>query len=277
MFLGTPQYGSPAIAGYLKNHLWGFELLALLGRYLDRSTFRSLQGVLNLLPAPVDVYPDATGSAHPCGNFELYDVEAWHLDLNACDRAALATVLDDTARLYRELHAWHGGLDPELRERMVIIAGVGRRTLFRIAYRTGFGTLWRHMDRTTRREPGNAHREGDGRVPLASALLTGVETRYVEGEHGRLPSIPAVYQDTFRFLRGEPMTLAHSPEEALDHAHLADTGKSITPVLASRGATVVGDDPGYLNMTDVDEATLDRLDAAAAAGRLPAFARVGIF
>ena len=34
VFIGTPHYGSPAIAGYLKNHLWGFELLALLGRYL---------------------------------------------------------------------------------------------------------------------------------------------------------------------------------------------------------------------------------------------------
>ncbi|MET7718101.1 hypothetical protein [Streptomyces sp. NPDC005407] len=44
VFLGTPHYGSPAIAGYLKNHLWGFDLMFALGRYLDRDTFRSLWG-----------------------------------------------------------------------------------------------------------------------------------------------------------------------------------------------------------------------------------------
>src|SRR5215510_11539147 len=46
VFIGTPHYGSPAIAGYLKNHFWGFELLALLGCYLSRATFRSLWGPL---------------------------------------------------------------------------------------------------------------------------------------------------------------------------------------------------------------------------------------
>jgi hypothetical protein len=35
------------------------------------------------------------------------------------------------------------------------------------------------------------------------------------------------------------------------------------------GVTVVGDDPGYLNMTDVDEATLDSLDAAPSAANFP--------
>ncbi len=28
VFVGTPHYGSPAIASYLKNHLWGFDILA---------------------------------------------------------------------------------------------------------------------------------------------------------------------------------------------------------------------------------------------------------
>lgn len=43
-FLATPHYGSPAIAGYLKNHLWGFEALVLLARHLSRVTFRSIWG-----------------------------------------------------------------------------------------------------------------------------------------------------------------------------------------------------------------------------------------
>jgi hypothetical protein len=57
-----------------------------------------------------------------------------------------------------------------------------------------------------------------------------------------------------------PRQLAESPEEALDRSHLADTAQSITPILASRGVTPVGDDPGYLNMATIDEATLDGLD-----------------
>src|ERR1035437_120483 len=31
VFIGTPHYGSPAIAGYLKNPLWGWDLMAVLG------------------------------------------------------------------------------------------------------------------------------------------------------------------------------------------------------------------------------------------------------
>ena len=108
-FIGTPHYGSPAIAGYLKNHLWGFESLALLGRYPDRSAFRSMRGVLNLMPAPEDVYPGAAPNAHPCANFDLYDADAWRLDLNPGERAALQAALDDTARLHRDLHPGTNG------------------------------------------------------------------------------------------------------------------------------------------------------------------------
>jgi pimeloyl-ACP methyl ester carboxylesterase len=57
VFLGTPHYGAVAIAGYLKNHLWGFETMALLGYYLSRRTLRSLWGVISLLPAPRGIYP----------------------------------------------------------------------------------------------------------------------------------------------------------------------------------------------------------------------------
>jgi hypothetical protein len=264
VFIGTPHHGAPAIAGYLKNHLWGAEAIALLGRYLDRAAFRSLRGVLDLMPSPADVYPGAGDTGHPCANFDLYDADAWKLGLAGDERAGLQSALDDTARLHRDLHSWHRGLDPDQRERMAVIAGVGRRTLFRLGYRQGFGARWRHMDRVTRREPGSPHREGDGRVPLASAALEGVEVRYVEGEHGKLPGIPAVHQDVFRFLRGEPMRLPRTPLEALDRPHLADDMGS------------AGDDPGYLDLTDVDELSLDALDEAVSSGRYPAFNRVRI-
>ena len=65
-------------------------------------------------------------------------------------------------------------------------------------------------------------------------------------------------------------------EEALDRSHLADTSESMTPVLASSGATPVGDDPGYLNMAEVEEEKLDILDAAVSAGQFPAFGRIRI-
>jgi len=275
VFIGTPHYGSPAIAGYLKNHLWGAEPLALLGRYLDRAAFRSLRGVLNLMPAPADVYPPAVGGGHPCANFDLYDAAAWKLDLPAADHEALQSALDDTAALHRDLHQWHLGLDPDQRERMAIIAGVGRRTLFHLGYRSAFGSLWRHMDRVTSRTPASPHRDGDGRVPLASASLPGVDIHHVEGEHGRLPTIPAVYQDAFRFLRGEPMKLPRTAAEALDHSHLADAAEdTVTPALSAGAIAAHGEDPGYLDLSDPDEATLDTLDAAVSAGEFPAFARV---
>jgi pimeloyl-ACP methyl ester carboxylesterase len=86
VFIGTPHYGATAIAGYLKNHLWGFELMALLGQYLSRATLRSLWGVLSLLPAPRGIYPGTRATdtnpwqsqnpgdpyIHPCANFDLY-------------------------------------------------------------------------------------------------------------------------------------------------------------------------------------------------------------
>jgi pimeloyl-ACP methyl ester carboxylesterase len=264
VFIGTPHHGAPAIAGYLKNHLWGAEAIALLGRYLDRAAFRSLRGVLNLMPAPADVYPGAGDAGHPCANFDLYDAAAWRLQLTDDERADLQSALDETAQLHRDLHAWHRSLDPDLRERMAVIAGVGRKTLFRLGYRQGFGALWRHMDRVTRREPGSPHREGDGRVPLASAALEGVEVRYVQGEHGKLPGVPAVHQDVFRFLRGEPMRLPRSAADALDGSHLAD----------DFGAD--DEDPGYLDLSDVDEPALDALDEAVTTGKYPAFNRVRI-
>jgi hypothetical protein len=101
------------------------------------------------------------------------------------------------------------------------------------------------MDRVTTRIPADPHRDGDGRVPLASATLPGVEIRHVEGEHGRLPTIPAVYQDVFRFPRGKPMKLPRAAAEALDHSHLADAAEdTATPALSVGAIASRGEDPG---------------------------------
>jgi pimeloyl-ACP methyl ester carboxylesterase len=156
VFLGTPHFGSPAIAGYLKNHLWGRELLAVLGLYLSRETFRSLWGVIGLLPAPRGIYPGTRASdpslwpssdpkdkyLHPCANFDLYSAEAWQLDLDGKATSQLQAVLDSAADTHQRMFAAHQALEWDQLDRMLVIAGVGYRTLFRLAYRSEFFGIW---------------------------------------------------------------------------------------------------------------------------------------
>ncbi|MFE9219383.1 esterase/lipase family protein [Streptomyces lavendulae] len=278
VFVGTPHYGAPAIGGYLKNHLWGFDVLFLIGRYLSRNTFRSLWGVLGLLPAPVDVYPETSTSGgavpdaaeypHPCANFDLYSAPAWRLGLSPEEEARLQAALDAAARHHRDLHSWHESLDQNLRDRMAVIAGTGYRTLFRLAYVKRFGFRWEHMDRVTERIAGNPHREGDGRVPIASARLkwTG-ETRYVKGEHTRLPNLTSVQEDVWRFLADRPMQLPTTPAAAL-RGHLGEDPVA-TGAWGPLGRTP--DDPGYLDLAVPTRDVLADLEAALDAGRLPEF------
>lgn len=286
VFVGTPHYGSPAIGGYLKNHLWGFEMMAVLGTYLSRETFQSLWGVLELLPAPSGIYPgtrpkdavrwSADGQyAHPCANFDLYDATAWGLFNNdAAGTARLQRVLDGAAGAHRALFDAHTTLPQEMRDRMLVIAGVGVKTLFRLAYHPRFWGQWDHMERTTSRVAGDPHRDGDGRVPLASAALENVAIRYVRGVHGGLTNIPAVYNDVFRWLADEPLELPDTPEGALS-VHLAADDVSETPTLdGSNRASGSGDDPGYWNDAAAAPATLTSLDAMLDADALPEFSRV---
>jgi pimeloyl-ACP methyl ester carboxylesterase len=280
VFLGTPHYGSPAIAGYLKNHLWGFELLALLGALLTRRTFRSLRGVLSLLPAPVGIYPGtrsdgASSEVHPCANFELHDALAWKLGLEPGETEQLQAALDASAAFHRDLHGWHCALDQELRDRMCVIAGVGFRSLFRLEHTSPLG-LWETTRKVVSREPGNPHREGDGRVPLASAALEEVgDIRYVHCGHSNLPSAPGVYGDVFRWLAHKPLTLAKTPAAALEEHLAADEAGSESPALdAYRALAVDEEDPGVLDMQPPTPERLAELERLVSAGQLPEFFRV---
>jgi pimeloyl-ACP methyl ester carboxylesterase len=271
-FLGTPHYGSPAIAGYLKNHLWGFEFLVLLARYLSRPTLRSMWGVLDLLPAPAGVYPDSTPGepdGHPCANFDLYDAGAYRLGLSPDEQARLQRVLDAARQFHVDLAESHRNLSQEQRDRMLMVAGVGFKTLFRTAYKPAFGFLWEHMDRVTSRKPGDPHRDGDGRVPQASAQLPFLgATRYVRGEHGGLPKISAVQEAVFAWLRGNEPGLSKTPQAALA-AHLGDDAQpEPTDGLAA-------DDPGYLQVDPPVAVMADRQQDVEE-GRLPEFAQVKI-
>lgn len=279
VFLGTPHYGSPAIAGYLKNHLWGFNFLVVLGRLLSRQTFRSLWGVLDLLPAPAGVYPgtraDPDPERHPCANFDLYDAAAYGLRLSPPEQARLQRALDAAAGFHRDLWRWHSGLPQDRRDRMAVIAGVGYQTLFRLAYKKHFGLAWEHMDRVTARRDGDPNRDGDGRVPLASAELADIgATRYVKGKHGDLPSIPAVWSDAFSWLAGSGLELPQTPQAALA-AHLGAGATSAgAALLGAHGPARDPDDPGYLDVTPPDEAVIAGIEEELAAGNLPEFTRV---
>lgn len=284
VFVGTPHYGSQAMGGYLKNHFWGFELMAVLGAYLSREAFRSMWGAISLLPAPRDIYPGTrpndpnpwpvAGSPypHPCANFDLYDAKSWDLGISSDETKALQKVLDAAGSMHRDLYQWHQGLPQELCDRMLVIAGVGYKTLFRLEYHSQFFGLWTDMDKVTEREAGNPHRDGDGRVPVASAVLENVQVRYVRGVHGGLTNIPAVYEDVFRWLNGKAPALPDSPEGALAQHLAPGSGESVAPSLdGTDKASPFSDDPGVWDPAEPDPARLAQLRADLEAGKLPEF------
>jgi pimeloyl-ACP methyl ester carboxylesterase len=268
VFIGTPHYGSPSIAGYLKNHLWGREELAILSMFLSRETFRSLRGVLSLLPAPAGIYPGTrNGEEHPCANFDMYDAKAWKLDLDAPATVNLQSVLDEVRKFYSDLYQWHQVLELEQKDRMLMIAGVGQETLFRLEFDKAFWGLWERTKKITERIDADPNRDGDGRVPLASGLLEDVTARFVKGEHGGLPNIPAVAEDVLAWLTEDKLKLPDTPEGALAGHLSADNEDSVAPLLDGSGAgSHFQDLPAYRNPSEEFRA---RIAAELDAGKLP--------
>lgn len=289
VFIGTPHYGSPAIATYFKKHFWGSDELWLLDKFISRETFRSLWGVLELLPAPMGIYPDTRQTdrnqwrsnnpnepyAHPCTNFDMYKVENWRLGLNLIESSQLQKVLDGVLRFHRQLYENHMGLEQRFRDRMAVIAGVGFMTPFRITDERQF--FRRDISITIDRIPGDTHREGDRSVPLASATLESVgATHYVKGQHGALTNIPAVYEDVFRWLRQETMELPKSPQRALA-SHLASGNMSESPHLdGSAKSSFSSDDSGLWKLEPPSPERMAELQSRLEAGQLPEFGRVSL-
>ena len=153
---------------------------------------------------------------------------------------------------------------------MLMIAGVGEETLFRLEFDTAFWGLWEKTKKITKVTQCDVNRDGDGRVPLASAELEDVETRYVIGEHGGLPNIPAVARDTLTWLRGGSvgdLRLSKTCAGAQKSHLSADDQASPAPLLEG---SIVGskfrDLPEYENPTPEFRAKIESdLDA----GRLP--------
>lgn len=276
VFIATPHYGSASIAGYLKNHLWGWEQLAVLGAFLSPATFRSLWGVMSLLPAPTRIYPDTrNGEEHPCANFDLYDAKAYQLGLDAPATVRLQRTLDAARQFHTALFDWHTKrLSPLQRGQMLQISGVGRKTLFRLEVKPGWFGLWEDIEKIIRRTPGNPHREGDGRVPLASAELEKIEVRYVKGEHGSLQNLPAVVNDVLAWIAEKPLALPDTPQGALA-AHLSGGERSPAPHLDGSADFNPHDDE-YDRYRDLSQDRVKELVARFEAGELPGidFARI---
>lgn len=165
---------------------------------------------------------------------------------------------------------------------MLVIAGVGLKTLFRLEFNSSFWGMWEHTDKITSRVSGDPHREGDSTVPLASAELENTgDVRYIKGEHGNLPMIPAVYEDVFRWLNGKPLQLPKQASGALQAKLSAGdfqvTAPSLTmppiPIDPLTGEPDFWDVPvqgGIVQQT----ARIDQMEHQLAQGNLPDFIKV---
>lgn len=280
VFIGTPHYGAALAACRVKFHLWDNDLQSVaLALLIKPETFRSMWGPLGLIPAPRGIYPgtrdhdeqpyraDAAETyPHPCVNFDPYDARAWDLGLSdeATDR--LQRILDHSVAFYQQLREAHLKLDQSYRDRMAVIAGVGTPTAFRLTQGTGF--LGR-AQRDSRRVAGDPHRESDGTVPLASAQLEYVgTTRYIKGIHATLPTMPAVYSDVFRWLRGERMQLDDTPEGALSQHLAAADAEEFPNMVAPAQARALAQRP-ELDTPEPDPALVEQVRGQIEAGQLP--------
>jgi len=238
-----------------------------------------------MLPAPAGIYPGTRENdpdswrparsdaySHPCANFDLYDAPSWKLDLNSGASSDLQRVLDGAREFHERMYEAHLALGNEQREKMTVIAGVGQKTLFRLAYHRKFFGLWEKAEKVTEPILDDRHREGDGRVPVASAALEGVRIHYIKGVHGGLVNIPAVYAAIFDYLNGGEISLPDSPRAALE-PHLAVASESSQTPALDRSPE---DGEADLWNLEADPVVVAELKTQLEQERLPAFTRVKI-
>jgi hypothetical protein len=197
----------------------------------------------------------------------MYEAEEWKLGLDASATVHLQNILSEAKLFHSNLYHWHDSLLQDYKDRMLMIAGVGQETLFRLEFDKAFWGLWERTNKVTERLACDLNRDGDGRVPLASGLLEDVHTRFVRGEHGGLTNIPAVASDVLAWLTESPLRLATTCKEALGgHLSSADE-RSTAPLLDG------SDGPGrYRTLPEYDNPTEEfraKIVAELDAGRLP--------
>ena len=157
IMLGTPNYGSfspvQALSGY---HSLVDKVAALdlknSGEDLVKDVFSSFPGLCQMLPAP-DRYTD----------FDLYKLDNWP-----------PSGMSPRAQLLQSAPKIHQNMAPN-DKRFTLIAGINRETVVGVRREASEFVFTLSM-------------EGDGTVPLAFAQLDGIDTYFIEEEHGSLPN-----------------------------------------------------------------------------------------
>ena len=164
VMLGTPNHGSYTIPLVLTGQEKTVKKLAFfdIRHNMDEilAIISTFPGSYQMLPSPLIALSDGHG--------QLYDPKSWNR-------------FPVKKELLKRAHDFHAALqgivDPE---RFVYVAGYGKKTPFLLRIeRSGKFSLSTTLD-------------GDGRVPHALGLLDGVETLWVDEDHGDLPKNHAV-------------------------------------------------------------------------------------
>jgi len=155
----------------------------------------------------------------------MYKASEWKLEkMDASEIVKLQAVLDEVSEHHKRLYEWHDSLLQEYKDRMLMIE-----------FTSHLWGAWESTNKICDRNKCDANRDGDGRVPLASALLEDVTTRFVQGEHGGLHNIPAVAQEVLAWLKDDTLELAATCKGALG-GHLSGTDFTpLTPLLNGGG------------------------------------------
>jgi hypothetical protein len=139
-----------------------------------------------------------------------------------------------------------------------------------LEFDAAFWGLWEKTKKITHVTQCDVNRDGDGRVPLASAELEDVTIRYVIGQHGGLHNIPAVARDTITWISGGSigdLKLSKTCAGAQKSHLSAEDQVSSAPLLeGSTTESKFRDLPDYENPTPQFRAKIESdLDA----GRIP--------
>jgi pimeloyl-ACP methyl ester carboxylesterase len=162
VMLGTPNFGSFAPVQAVRG---AYGLLNRIAQWDRRHTMAQLAAIFGAFPGLLEMIPSASLS----GRNDLFELANWPGPGQRPDQAALRS-----ARAIQDALPRSGG-----GSEIIMIAGINQQT---VVDATVQGDEFAYTLST----------EGDGTVPLRLALLPGVQTYYVEGEHGSLPGNAAV-------------------------------------------------------------------------------------
>lgn len=170
ILLGTPNHGSFAPVQALRGTYPFVRKLATLDRkhspeFLAEKVFGTFPGLYHLLP-----------TSQRLNRIDLFDRKCWPVDGPAPDSQLLGQIAAVRRRL------------PAPDSRMMHIVGVNRETVVGVR-RTAAGFEYA------------LGMNGDGTVPLASALLPKLQTYFVEELHGNLANNPQVIQAVIDLVR----------------------------------------------------------------------------